>query len=95
LTTLSVVPNIDWIWTLGLAITGFLVFLVGGFEKVTFVTGSFLILTSVLSILGQTNRISIDVEIPILVLVAGIQLLVARSPAIPIPRWILDPPDHR
>jgi hypothetical protein len=92
LTTLGVGPGIDWVWTLGLAVVGFMTFLIGGFDKVTFVAGVFFIVTSCLSVLRQTDRISIDVEIPILVILAGFLLLVARHPAIPMPKWIVEPP---
>ena len=89
LTTLGIAPGIDWVWTLGIAIVGFLAFVVGGFDKVTFVTGTFFIITSCLSVLRQTERITIDVEVPILVIVAGLLLLIARHPAIPLPKWVL------
>jgi uncharacterized membrane protein len=92
LTVLGVAPGIDWIWTFGLAVVGFLAFVVGGFDKVTFVTGTFFIVTSCLSVLRQTGRITIDVEVPILVIVAGVLLLIARHSAIPVPRWIIEPP---
>ncbi|NUQ64530.1 MAG: hypothetical protein HUU20_18855 [Pirellulales bacterium] len=92
LTALGIAPGIDWVWTLGLAVVGFLAFVVGGFDKATFVAGTFFIVTSCLSVLRQTDRITIDVEVPILVMVAGVLLLIARHPAIPVPRWILEPP---
>ena len=92
LTTLGVAPGIDWVWTLALAIVGFLAFVVGGFDKVTFVGGTFFIITSCLSVLRQTGRISIDVEIPILVIAVGVLLLVARHPAIPRAKWLTDLP---
>jgi len=92
LTTLGVAPGIDWVWTLGLAAVGLLAFIVGGFDKVTFVLGVFFMVTSVLSVLRQTGRITIDVEVPILVILAGTLLLVARHPAIPLPKWIAEPP---
>jgi hypothetical protein len=90
LTTMGIAPGIDWIWTLGLAIAGALALVVGGFDKVTFVAGSFLLVTSCLSVLRQTGRITIDVEIPILVIVAGALLLAARCPAIPAPNWAIE-----
>jgi len=93
LTTLGVAPGIDWIWTLGLATVGVLSFVVGGFDKFTFVAGVFFVVTSVLSVLRQTDRISFDVEVPILVILAGILLLIARHPAIPMPHWVLPPRD--
>jgi uncharacterized membrane protein len=92
LTTLGIAPGIDWVWTLDLAIVGFLAYIVCGFDKVSFVTGTFFIITSCLSVLRQTGRIALDVEVPILVMLAGILLLVARHHAIPVPKWILEPP---
>jgi hypothetical protein len=88
LTTLGVAPGIDWVWTLGLAIVGLMTLVIGGFDKVTVVLGPFFIIASVLSVLRQTDRLVVDTEVPILVIVAGILLLVARSPAVPLPKWI-------
>ncbi len=90
LTTLGLAPGIDWIWTLGLAITGILMVIVGGFNKVTFVTSSFFIAASMLSVARQTGRIALDVEVPILVILSGALMFIARSPAIPAPKWALD-----
>jgi len=90
LTTLNVVPGIDWVWTLGLAAVGLLTFAVGGFDKVTVVIGPFFMLASCLSILRQTERLHVDVEVPILVIIAGVLLWVARSPSIPAPKWLIE-----
>ena len=92
LTTLGVTPGIDWVWTLGLAVVGLLTFAVGGFDKVTVVFGPFFIFASCLSILRQTDRLHVDIEVPILVIIAGVLLLIARMPAIPIPKWIIQDP---
>lgn len=92
LSTLGIMPGIDWVWTLSLAIVGLLSLVVGGLNKVTVVVGPFFILTSLLSVLRQTGRLDIDVEIPLLVIVGGILLLLARSSAIPTPKWILEVP---
>ena len=89
LTTLGITPGVEWIWTLGLAIVGVLAFLVGGWDKVTAVVGPFFIIASCLSLLRQTGRLTLDTEIPILVIVAGVLLLIARLPAIPVPQWII------
>jgi len=89
LTTIGVAPDIDWVWTLGLAIVGLLALAVGGFDKVTVVVGPFFIVASCLSILRQTGHLHVDVEVPILVIVAGVLLLIARTRAIPAPSWIL------
>lgn len=88
LTTLGVVPQVDWVWTLGVALVGILTFALGGFDKVTVVVGTFFLFASVLSILRQTGRIAINIEIPVLVITAGILILVAQVKAIPAPSWL-------
>lgn len=88
LTTLGVGPGIDWVWTLGLAVIGVLTIALGGLDKVTVVLGPFFIVASCLSLLRQTERLTIDTEIPILVIVGGVLLLVARLRTIPLPAWI-------
>jgi hypothetical protein len=88
ISTLGIAPGINWIWTLGLAVAGLLSFVLSGFDKVSVVLGPFFIATSCLSVLRQTGRLELDVEVPILVILAGVLLLVAQLPAIPLPRWI-------
>jgi hypothetical protein len=92
LTTLGVVPEIDWVWTLGVAIVGILAFALGGIDKVTVVVGPFFLTASFLSILRQTDRLRVDLEVPILIIAAGILLLVARLPAVPPPAWLIHSP---
>lgn len=92
LTTLGITPAIDWIWTLGLAVVGLLAFGLGGVDKVTVVVGPFFMITSFLSILRQTDRLPFNVEIPVLVILSGVLLLIARSPLIPNPKWIIQEP---
>ncbi|MCA9019199.1 MAG: hypothetical protein KDA74_03590 [Planctomycetaceae bacterium] len=89
LTTLGIVPNINWIWTLGLAGIGILSFAVSGIDKSTVLTGPFFIIASCLSVMRQTGRITLDVEVPILVIVVGCLLLIARSKKIPMPDWMV------
>jgi hypothetical protein len=67
LTVQNLVPGVNWIWVLGLAVVGFLV-LAAGVDKVTFVVGLFLVSSTFFSILRQTGRISSDVEVPTLVI---------------------------
>lgn len=87
LSTLGVAPEIDWLWTLGLAVIGVLTFVVSGLNKFTVVIGPFFVIGSLLSILRQTDRLHLDIEIPILVILAGVLMLIARSPAIPPAPW--------
>jgi hypothetical protein len=91
LTVLGIVPEIDWIWTLALALVGILTFAVGGIDKVTIVIGPFFLLASTFSILRQTGRLRMDLEIPLLVIVFGLLLLIARMRTIAPPRWLIEP----
>ncbi len=92
LTTLGIAPDINWVWTLGIAVAGVMMFIVSGWNKMTLVAGTLLIVASCLSLMRQTGRISLDTEVPILVIVLGMLLLLARSRMIPAPDWVLDPP---
>jgi hypothetical protein len=94
LSTLGVAPKIDWIWTLGLAATGFLAFAIWGFDKATIVIGPFFLAASLLSVLRQTERITMDLEVPILVIFSGVLLLFARMPIFPSPKWMIDDDDQ-
>ncbi len=90
LTTLGVVPLVDWVWTLGLALVGVLTLGLDGIDKVTIAVGPFFLLAALLSVLRQTGRLSVNVEVPVLTIAAGVLLLVVRSSAIPAPRWLID-----
>jgi DNA-directed RNA polymerase subunit RPC12/RpoP len=71
---LNWLPGLGWLWVLGLAIAGFLVLLLGGINKQTLIVGPFLILTAGFSILRQQHIISLEVEIPCLVIAFGLLL---------------------
>lgn len=88
LSSLGFIPTVDWAWTLGLAVVGILAVTLSGFDKMSFVVSGFFGLASFFSILRQTRLLSMDVEVPLLVLSAGLLLLMARSKAIPMPRWM-------
>jgi hypothetical protein len=90
LTALDVAPRIDWAWTLGLAVIGLATLALGGIDKVTVVVGPFFLIGSLLSVLRQSGRLTLDVEVPILVITAGVLMLVARSKAVRTPQWLLD-----
>lgn len=89
LSVLGIAPRIDWVWTLGLGVFGLLIFVLGGIDKFTVVVGPFFLLASCLSLLRQTNRLSLDTEVPILVIASGVLLIVAQFPAIPSPVWMV------
>jgi len=92
-------PDINWIWTLGLAVVGILAFVLsGGLDKVSVIIGPFFLVASVLSVLRQTRALATDVEVPVLVIVVGVLLFIAQMRFIPPPKWLAaslpDKPDH-
>lgn len=86
--SLGFIPSVDWAWSLGLAVVGVLAIVLSGFDKVSFVIAGFFGLASFLSVLRQVGVMKVEVEVPVLVLAAGVLLIGARSEAIPLPRWI-------
>jgi hypothetical protein len=88
LSSLGFIPSVDWAWSLGLAVIGVLAIALSGFDKLSFVVAGFFGLASVLSVLRQIGVVRVEVEVPALVLGAGILLIAARSKAIPMPRWL-------
>jgi hypothetical protein len=91
LTALDFMPHVDWAWTLAVAAIGVLTLAIGGIDKVTIVIGPFFILAGCLSLLRQTGRMSVNIEVPVLVIAAGILLLLARIPLIRSPNWLIPP----
>ena len=85
LNVLEVMPVVDWVWTVGLAAVGVLSMIFGGLNKLTLVTGPFLLAASVCALLRQTGRLSVDCEIPVLVIVLGVLILVAQLSRLPMP----------
>ena len=85
LNTLNIIPEVDWAWSIGLATVGILSVAIGGFNKVSIVTGPFLIIASVFSVMRQTGRINIDLEGPILVIVLGVLMLISQLSKLQLP----------
>ena len=90
LTVHNVLPGVNWVWILGLAVTGVLILVVGGVDKVTFVIGPLLIASTFFSLLRQTGRISIDTEVPSLVIAFGTLMLLAKLLPLRVPAWIIE-----
>src|SRR5262245_30508175 len=91
LSALGIGQGILWIWTLSLGGVGVVTFLVGGFDKLTVVIGPLFLLASILSVLRQTGRLALNVEIPVLIIAMGVLLLVAHLPSVPMPAWVQAP----
>ena len=83
LNSMSVIPGVDWLWTIGLAAAGIASIMVGGLTKFTIVIGPFLVIASFFSVLRQTGRLDINYEVPILIIVLGVLMIVAQLSNLP------------
>jgi hypothetical protein len=81
----GVFPPVDWLWTGGLAVVGILMLVIGTVDKLKGVVGPFLIIASLCSVLRQTETLSIEKEIPVLVIVLGILLIIVNVMNLPTP----------
>lgn len=87
LTVWNVVPGVNWIWIAALGMAGLVPVALGGLNKVTAFGGGFMIAASFASLLRQMEKISINVEVPALVVTAGVlMVLIALAPIKP-PEW--------
>ena len=85
LASLNYLPDINWAWVLTLTALGG-VSLMGGLNKVSFVVAGTFFASSVGSVLRQTGMVKLNVEVPLLIIFAGVLVLVGmvlklRSPA--------------
>jgi hypothetical protein len=83
LAELSIFDINKMLWTLGLLSSGVLFYAYVGFNKTTFVLGGILIIGSILSVLRYNGIIGYKVEIPLLVMIAGILMAVNTTKLIP------------
>lgn len=73
----KIMPQVDWIWILGLLTVGTLILLINGITRLTIVVGPFLIICSVLSFLRQNAYMESGTEVPILIISVGILSLLS------------------
>ncbi|QDT54515.1 hypothetical protein Pan44_25480 [Caulifigura coniformis] len=92
MTVQNVLPGVDWVWTLGLLAVGILAFLVSrGIDRFSVVAGPLFVLASLLSTLRQTGRLSLDTEVPLLVIASGFLLFI--SSWVRTPGWMVLEPE--
>jgi hypothetical protein len=85
LNTLNIIPGVDWLWSGGLGVAGILFLAARRINKFTFVIGSFLLISSVCSVLRQTGRLRPDIEMPVLFIIFGVLILVTLLLPLPAP----------
>jgi len=88
LNTLGVIPGVDWLWTGGLGVAGILIMAADGINKFTFVVGSFLLVSSVFSVLRQTSSLRANIEMPVLFIIFGGLLLLSLLLPLATPRFL-------
>lgn len=81
--SLDWLPDIHWLWVIGLAGAGVAILLLDGITKSSVVGGPLLILAGLLSFLRQYYALGWSIVIPVMLIAAGMLMLIARSPAIP------------
>jgi hypothetical protein len=72
-------------WTMGLLCAGVALFIHGGVNKATFVLGGFLICGSVMSLLRYNGVFSMEIEVPVLVMIFGALMTINQTRFIPQP----------
>ncbi|HXY34360.1 MAG TPA: hypothetical protein VEI07_09040 [Planctomycetaceae bacterium] len=87
LTAHDVIPGVQWAWVLGLAALGAFVLFLEGVNKFSFVVGPSLIVAAGLSILRQTEIISVDTEVPVLTITVGSLWSLIYLLPLPHPSW--------
>ena len=90
LNAMHIVPNLDWVWIIGLGVSGILLLTVTRLDRFNFVAGLSLIVSSVLAALRQSGTITVNIEAPVLFITVGILLLLAQL--LPLPSTRDDPP---
>jgi len=76
-------PDRDWVISIGFIAAGIAVMVLDGFTKNSIVMGPFLIAIGIAWIVHDRYRTPFTVIIPVMLVVLGVLMLVARSASIP------------
>jgi hypothetical protein len=90
LSTLRYLPDINWLWVLALAATGFVPLAAAGLNKFSFAFCGFMLAWSTMSVLRQMHVVTLNVTVPSLVITAGMMALVSLLLPIRLPAWLED-----
>ena len=83
LDSLHWLPDIHWVWVIGLVGAGIAIMLLDGLTKSSVVAGPLLIGAGLMAFFHQFYFLGWRFMIPIMLILAGLAMLVARSPSIP------------
>jgi len=85
-------PGVDWIWPIALGVSGILLLTTMRLDRFNFVAGLSLIVSSILAVLRQTGKISVNFEAPVLFITVGVLLFLAQL--LPLPASTAKPDDE-
>ena len=88
ISALGIIPQVNWIWTIGLGVVGLSTLAYQGINKFSIIVGPGFLAASLFSILRQMEYLTIEIEVPMLVILAGILMIIAHLQAIPKPTWL-------
>lgn len=77
LSTNNIMPGVDWAWVLVFATVGILS-LATKISKFSVIFGPMMLLASILMVLLQSQRISVNSAIPVLAIALGVFMLISR-----------------
>ena len=83
LKSLDWMPDVYWLWIIGLAGAGAAILALDGFTKSSVVAGPLLMLAGLLAYFHQFHGLGWRYMVPTMMLTAGVLMLVARSTSIP------------
>jgi hypothetical protein len=95
LNSLDWLPEVHWLWIVGLAGAGSAILILDGITKSSVVAGPLLILAAILSFARQYYGLGWRFVFPSMLIGAGVLMLAARSPAIPYSRHLSRPAERR
>jgi hypothetical protein len=83
LNSLDWLPEVHWLWIIGLAGAGIAILALDGITKSSVVAGPLLILAGAMSFARQYYDLGWRFILPVMLIGAGVLMLVARLPSIP------------
>ncbi|MES2832266.1 MAG: hypothetical protein V4695_09770 [Pseudomonadota bacterium] len=86
LDSLHLLPDIQWVWVIGLCGAGVAILLLEGVTKSSVVTGPLLIIAGILSFFHQFHGLGWRYVIPVMLIATGAVLLISRSSTLPASR---------
>ncbi len=88
----EILRGVDWFWTGFLAVFGIALLLLGKWSRGSVTGGVFMMILAVASIFRQSGRLTLEWEVPILVVILGVLMILAQL--LPLPDSAKLPPDE-